>query len=518
MSEKKVIQNVVLYDGSGSKPFKADVLIAGEIIAKIGLPRTIHNYPIVDGTGLALAPGFIDTHSHSDLEAIRQPKLLHVISQGITTEVVGQDGSSVAPVTDLNVYDLAINMAPLAGVIDQPYWWRGVAEYKQAIAKANPATRIETLIGHGSVRMAVMGNGDRVPSTEELHAMTDLVAQGLAEGARGVSFGLIYPPGSYADTAELIEIARVVQQYDGVIMVHMRNEQDRIHESIDEMAQLLKATGVRLHISHLKALGYRNWGQAKNILERIDKLREAGYELTFDQYPYAATCTGLKVVVPMWAYAGGEVEFQKRLNDIDQYSKILGATASQIEARGGAEKIMIATVTHKEYAWMAGQSLAFIAEQLRMTAEQAALHILQYDGPAVVAIYFSISEDDLQTILQHPLHGICTDGIIGTNPHPRAYGAFPRVLGYYCRQLQLISLEEAIRRMTFEPARRLRLWDRGLIREGMSADLVLFNSETIKDCNSYFSPKEYSQGIEKVWVKGVLKYQRTEREINEFTS
>lgn len=504
--DKTLFKGVKIYDGSGSKPFYSDLLIEGDKIKCISRDITLDDCEVIDGLGLALSPGFIDTHSHSDLEVFRNKDMQHIIRQGITTELVGQDGSSVAPVYDEIVDELADNMAPLAGLVHKPYWWRSYGEYLEEVKKANPATRVEGLIGHGTVRMCIMGNDNRKPTEKELEEMKSLVAKSMEEGAKGLSLGLIYPPGSYGDTEELIEICKVVAKYDGIMMVHMRNEQDRLLESIDEMARVARESRVRLHISHLKALGYRNWGKIEKALEKLQELRGEGLDVTFDQYPYTATCTGLKVIVPMWAYEGGEQGFQNRLKNNEEYKRVLEEVNVNIEARGGAEKILIATVATEENSWMSGKDLKYISEKMKLDPGVAALKILQVEGPSVVAIYFSISEEDVARVMKSPLQGICTDGIVGTHPHPRAYGSFPRVLGYYCRELGLMEMEEAIRKMTMEPARRLRLWDRGLIREGLSADLVLFDPETIGDNNSYLNPKVYPVGIKTVWVKGEVKF------------
>ncbi len=499
---RTLIRNVKVYDGLGSFPFISDILIEKERISKIALKIEEKADKEIDGTGLCLSPGFINTHSHSDLEVFRNKEMLHTLKQGITTEIVGQDGSSVAPLTDDIVDELADNMAPLAGVIDRPYWWRSYGEYLDEVKKHNKSVRIEGLIGHGTVRMCVMGNDNRKPTAEELEQMKKIVEKSMQEGARGISFGLIYPPGSYGEKEEIAEICKVVAKYDGIMMVHMRNEQDKLLESIDEMAYVARESGVRLHISHLKALGYRNWGKGKKALEKIQKLKDEGIDVTFDQYPYEATCTGLKVVVPTWAYEGGETGFQNRLDDEEEYKKILKEVADNVEARGGAEKIQIATVATEENKWMEGKNLAQISEKIKMNPEATALYILKHEGPSVVAIYFSISADDVAEIIANDLGCVCTDGIMGASPHPRLYGAFTQVIGYYCREKNILSLQEAIRKMTSEPARRLRLWDRGIVREGMLADLVLFDYEKVKNVNSYSEPKKYPEGILQVWVGG----------------
>lgn len=506
--QKYLIKNVLIYDGTGTKPFLSDLLIENSKIKKI--KKQIKNIAekTIDGREMVLSPGFINVHSHSDLIALIDNKMEHVIRQGITTEVAGQDGSSVAPVTDEIVKELEDNMAPLAGVIDREYWWRSMGEYLSEVKKANPPVKIESLIGHGTVRMCVMGNENRKPTPTELNKMKEIVRKSMDEGAIGLSLGLIYPPGSYADTEELIEICKIVAEYDGIMMVHMRNEQDKILESLDEMIRVAQESKVRVHISHLKALGPKNWGKVRDALEKIEELNKKGMEINFGQYPYEAACTGLKVVVPTWAYEGGEDAFQKRLRDEEVYQKILERVNHNIEARGGAEKILIATVRTEENTWMSGKDLEFISKKIELPPGEAALELLKNEGPSVLAVYFAISLDDVSYIMKSPLQTICTDGVMGTHPHPRTYGSFPRVLGKYVRELKIMSLEEAIRKMTLEPARRLRLWDRGIVREGMCADLVLFDPETISDKNTYLEPKIFPEGIYAVWVNGDLKFKQ----------
>ena len=481
---KTLIKNVLVYDGTGTQPFFSDVLIEDAKIVQIQRDIHLNSCEIVEGKEMALSPGFINVHSHSDLEVFRNKLMLHVIRQGITTELVGQDGSSVTPATDKIVTELADNLAPLAGVLDREYWWRSFGEYLNEVIKANPAVRIESLIGHGTIRMCAMRNENRKPKSFELQIMKELMAKSMEEGAKGLSLGLIYPPGSYADTEELIEICKVVAEYDGIVMVHMRNEQDKMLESLDEMIRVAKESKVRLHISHLKALGPANWGKVREVLNKIEEINKEGLEINFGQYPYDATCTGLKVIVPNWAYGGGEKAFQERLNDKDEYEKILAGVNNNIKKRSGADKILIASVRTKENSWMSGKDLDFIAKKIGLPPGKAALDILKKEGPSVVAVYFALSSDDVTYIMKSPLQVICTDGITGSHPHPRTYGSFPRVLGKYVRGLNIMRLEEAIRKMTMEPARRLKLWDRGIIREGMSADLVSFDHKTIIDKNS----------------------------------
>ena len=503
---KILIRNGTIIDGSGSIPFKGDLLLDhGHIAAMEHQLPLMENVKVLDATGLAVTPGFINTHSHMELEVLKNPKLPSVIQQGITTEVLGQDGSSVAPLHDGILSELTDNMAPLCGTWDRPYPWRSFAEYMSAVAAAHPSPRMESLVGHGTIRMNVMGSEQRVPSATELQKMQQLLEQCLEEGARGLSFGLIYPPGSYGNTDELTAMAKVVARYDGIIMVHMRNENNRLLESVDEMLKVMQDSGVRLQISHFKALGTPNWGKVQKAHEKLLDLREKGYDISFDQYPWTAACTGLKVCVPPWAYAGGEEGFQKRLNDTLERARIATETQEIVRMRGGGKCIMIASVATNEYAWMSGRYLDDIAEQLKMNETEAVLHILQHEGPAVVAIYFSISEEDVCCLMTSPLHCVCTDGIVGAHPHPRTYASFPRFLGHYVREQKLMDLPTAIRKITLEPARRLRLWDRGLLRVGMAADVVVFDPLSIRDVNSYTEPTLRPVGIQHVIVRGDIQ-------------
>jgi len=499
---KTLIRGATVYDGTGTVPFRSDVLVEGTKISRMGMLKTEKDWLVVEGEGMALSPGFINTHSHMELELLKHPEARSVVEQGITTEILGQDGSSVAPVFDGNLQELMDNMAPLAGTLNGPYSWRSYKEYMDRIAEAKPAARFEGLVGHGTIRMCVMGSDNREPTREELEKMQELLAKSMEEGAKGLSFGLIYPPGSFGNTEELIAMAKIVAKYDGVIMVHMRNEKGLLLESMDEMLRVAQESGARLQISHLKALGKPNWGKVKDALKKIQSFNDMGYEVTFDQYPWTAACTGLKVCAPQWAFSGGEQMFQKRLADPGEYQRILKDTNEEIGVRGGGKAILIASVATEEYSWMAGHYMDEIAEKLGMEVGDAVLHILKHEGPAVIAIYFSISEEDVALVMQSPYHCVCTDGIMGEHPHPRTYSSFPRFLGHYVRDRKVMTLQEAIRHITSEPARRLRLWDRGIIREGMDADLVLFDPEKICDTNSYIEPAQAPAGIRQVWVLG----------------
>lgn len=508
MQTATIIRNSTIYDGTGDRPFTADVRIENAIIKEIG-PRLPNGDGAkeVDGAGKLLTPGFINVHSHSELLMFEDPALLSVIGQGITTEVLGQDGSSVMPVNDTIRLELEENMAPLCGCPPRPYWWDSYADYIQAVEAVDPACRFVGLIGYGTVRMNVLGSLSRSPKPEEMRAICDMITAQMKQGARGVSLGMIYPPCSYATKEELITMARAVAENDGLIMVHTRNEMGRLLESFEEMVDVMKASGVRLQISHLKSLGRVSWGKVRVILKRLEELQQEGYDINFDQYPWTAGSTGMKVIPPAWAYEGGEDAFAARLEDPVIYERILEETRAELAVRGNGESVQIASVSREDWQWMCGLRLNEVAEKLGLEESVAVLSLLKGSRSNIVCVYHAINEEDVVAVMQSPYHVVCTDNVVGTLPHPRAYSTYARFLGRYVRDKKVMPLETAIRHITYEPARRLRLWDRGLIRAGMSADLVLLDYDKIIDTNSYIDPCRQPDGICCVWVQGRLRYQ-----------
>lgn len=502
-----IIKNATIYDGTGDRPFIADVKIENGLIADIGMHLAANNAGCIDGTGKILSPGFINTHSHSELRVFEDPSLPSVVGQGITTEVLGQDGSSVTPVHDGIRTELEENMVSLCGRSPRPYWWNNYAEYMAAVEAVDPACRFVGLVGYGTVRMYVMGSVNRPPTNTEMDAICACIVREMDAGARGVSLGMIYPPCSYATKEELITMSKVVAEHDGIIMVHTRNEMARLVESFEEMVDVMRGSGVRLQISHLKSLGKVSWGKVQILLERMEELQKEGYDINFDQYPWTAASTGLKIVAPAWAYEGGEDAFAARLEDPATYQKILAATQTELTARGHGESVQIASAGRDDWQWMCGLRLDAVAKKLEMDEAVAILWLLKEGRSNIICVYHVICEDDVQTVMKHPYHTVCTDSVVGVQPHPRAYSSYARFLGRYVRDIGVMPLETAIRRITSEPARRLRLWDRGLIRIGMSADLVLFDYSKIIDTNSYTTPCLVPDGICKVWVQGRLRYE-----------
>lgn len=508
MAQKSIIiRNATIYDGTGDRPFAADVMIKDGLIAEIGLHLHAQDALQVDGTGKVLSPGFINTHSHSEMRVFEDPSLPSVVGQGITTEVLGQDGSSVTPVHDGIRMELEENMAPLCGRPPRSYWWNDYGQYMAAVEAMDPACRFVGLAGYGTVRMHVMGSANRPPTPEEMDEICACIVREMKAGARGVSLGMIYPPCSYASKQELITMCTVVAGQDGLVMVHTRNEMAKLLESFEEMVEVMRESKVRLHISHLKSLGKVSWGKVRTILKRMEQLQAEGYDITFDQYPWTAGSTGMKVIAPAWAYEGGEDAFALRLGDPAIYSKILRETQAELEARGNGESVQIASVPREDWQWMCGLRLDAVAKKLGMGEAEAVLRLLKEGRSNIVCVYHAICEDDVRAVMQSPYHTVCTDSVVGVQPHPRAYSTYARFLGRYVRDAGIMPLARAIRNITYEPARRLRLWDRGLIRVGMAADLVLFDYARIIDTNSYTDPCRQPDGICKVWVQGRLRYE-----------
>lgn len=505
---KTLIKNAKIFDGTGNRPFYGDVLLGGNKIERVNYFIEADGCDVVDATGLVLAPGFINVHSHAELETFVHPEMEQIIGQGITTEIVGQDGLSVAPITDERLEKLTENMIPLCGILPRPYPWRTYADFVSMAEEQDAACHLVGLVGSGTIRLCIVGDEKRPATQEEREKMCALLDKCMKEGARGLSFGLIYPPSCYASIDEMVALCRVVAKNDGIVMVHIRNEMDKLIEAFEEMVTVMKSSGARMEISHLKALGPQNWGSVKTVLDRINQLQTEGYDIGFDQYPWSAGSTGMKVMIPGWAYSGGIDAFEKRLEDPETLKKIVEETTAILKMRGGSKNIQISTVPEggEEWQWMCGLRLNEVVERLKMDDVSAILYILKKTHSSTVCVYHSISEEDVCMVMKNPSHVVCTDGIVGTVPHPRAYSSFPRFLGHYVRDMKIMSLETAINHISGEPARRLRLWDRGLIREGLLADLVLLDYEKINDTNSYANPKVLPTGICKVWKSGALRY------------
>lgn len=506
-----LIKNGRIIDGTGNPWFKGDVAIKGGGIVRVGYSMEGEALRVIDATGLVVAPGFIDMHTHSDLRVFKHPEEDAKLMQGITTALIGQDGLSVAPIDDANKEPMMRRVSGLLGTYLDHWPWNSMDEYLSAIDKLHPATNSMVLVPHGAVRSTVVGWENRPATPGELEKMKAILARALEEGGCGFSTGLIYPPGMYADRVEMVELCRVTAGYGGFFVVHMRNEGDYVMDSIREVAGICLEAGCPLHISHLKVAGRKNWGRAGEVLELLEDARMKGLEVTFDQYPYIAGSTMFDAVIPPRFHTGGTAKMLESLKDPAVRGEILQFQENIRPERWenwvescGWEGIVINAVKTDANRFAEGKSVAEIARETGKTPLDAACDLLLAEDNAVTMTVFYGCEEDVKEIMKSQYMTLCSDGIVGGKPHPRVYGTCARFLGKYVREENVLTLPRAIRRMTAFPAQRLRLQDRGIIREGMVADITVFDPGTVIDRGTYTDPNQYPAGISYVLVAGQL--------------
>lgn len=520
----------MVLDGTGAPAVPADVLVDGGWIAAV--VRRPDPFPgagappqaapagaetTVDAAGLVVAPGFIDTHSHSELAVFADPPPAEKALQGITLEIFGQDGLSVAPAPTPEAARLLAGLVlALDGDLGRPWPWRSAGEFLDALDARGLPVHAAYLIPHAALRVAAMGEASRRPPTRaELDTMRGLLADGLAAGACGWSTGLIYPPCAYADTDELVALATAAAVYGRPLVVHLRDEGARILEAIEEMKVVARHSGCPVHISHLKVAGRANWHLAAEVLWAIDGARNEGLRFTADCYPYTAGSTTLTAVLPPWMMEGGTGALLERLRDPAVRARVRMAMddpgtpgkAGPLgwENRGrttGWENIVIAGVATETNRGLEGRSVAAIAEARGVEPIEAVMDLLLEEGGAVTMLVFHGSEENVRRFLRHPVVNVCTDGIYGGRPHPRLYGAFPRVLARYVREAGVLTLPQAVHKMTGLPALTFGFGDRGRIAPGMRADLVCFDAGRVADRATYEDPKQPPDGIPWVMVDG----------------
>ena len=495
-----VFKHARVLDGTGAPWFKADVAVKDGFIAKIGKVEEEAG-KTVDASGKYVSPGFIDAHSHSDLPLVVNPTADSKVMQGVTLEVIGQCGSSAAP-RNMGLKKQDDETAREAGG-DVPQW-TDMASYLDVLESQGVSLNVVALVGHGAVRRQVMGTERREPTPEELESMKRLVAQSMEQGAFGFSTGLIYVPGTYSKTDEVIELAKVASGYGGVYFTHIRNESGRLLEALGEAIRIGTEADMPVQISHFKVMGQPNWGMVKQSIAMVEKAREDGLDITADQYPYIASSTGLGSSVPSSSWAGGRgVE---RFKDPVERQKILDA----FKARGNWDKIQIASLSNPDDQQFIGKTIEESGKMQGIPFEQAALGLLERNRGVVQIINFAMSEDDVRMVMVQPWIMAGSDGRAFNaatpkgQPHPRSYGTFVRILGRYVREYKLLKLEEAVRKMTSLPAMRLGLQDRGILKEGMRADLVMFDADTVVDNATFTAPHQYPSGIDYVLVNGQI--------------
>lgn len=471
-SRSVLIRNASLYDGTGAAPVVRDVSIDADRIAEIGSLTGSAELEI-DAEGLALSPGFIDVHTHDDFAAVLYPDMGFKVQGGVTTCVVGNCGMGAAPFRQAELMARAFHPnRELPG-------WEGYAGYLAQLDGQPPSVNIGVLVGHGTVRLAVMGGAARAPSADELATMKSLLGEGIEAGALGLSTGLIYEPSRHADTDEIVELARELQGSGGLYTTHMRNEGVKLLESVDEAIEIGERAGVPVQISHHKASGRESWGLVGESLARIAAAQARGVDVHADQYPYTAGSTVLAAIVGNRGFEGGK------------------GGVGKLEA---ADVVIASTASHSDWH---GRSIADFVSEWEIDAAAAAVRVLEAE-PLATIIMHTMSEDDVKTVMRHPSTMIGSDGIpsLDGNPHPRLYGSFARVLGHYARDLSVFPLEEAVYRMTGFAARKFGLAGRGVVEEGAFADLVLFDPATIIDRGTYEAPHATPAGIHHVFVNG----------------
>ncbi len=511
-----LIRHAAIVDGTGNPWFTGDVAVAGDTIIDMGqLSGTAGNYKrVIDADGLTLSPGFIDMHSHSDLVQMENPLAPAKIRQGITTELLGQDGLGVAPMRPEIARDYSRYLTGLLGNPAVEWSWRSFGEYLGAMDAAKTATNLAVLVSHGPLRLLAVGMEERPATDNELATMCVLATEALAQGAFGFSTGLIYPPCVFADRKELVALARVTAPAGGIFVAHIRNERDLLEEAVREIFSISRETGVAPHISHLKVMGKENWGTASRQLSLFEEARSQGLEAGFDQYPYPAGSTMLSILIPAHAHAGGPEELLARLRDRETRRVLAGQMESglpgweNIATAAGWEGILVTGIPDGPNKRWEGKSLAELAGVRGCTPQEVVFDLLIEERLQVSMVNFSMHEGDVATIMGHPLGMLGTDGLLGGKPHPRAYGSTARILQKFVREEQVIRLEQAIARMTSRPAARLGLFDRGVLRPGLKADMVLFDARKVEDLATYTDPCRHPAGFEYVWVNGVAALEK----------
>jgi N-acyl-D-amino-acid deacylase len=508
MAFDRVLKGGLVVDGTGARGVPADVAIAGDRIAAVGPGLT--GGETIDCTGHVVCPGFIDTHSHSDVKVLAEPALPMKIRQGITLEVFGQDGISVAPVRERDRAAWKQKLSGLLGDFGVDWSWTSTREYLDRVQSARPAPDFAYLVPHGAIRQVTMGGDDRVPASDELARMQALLGDGLAEGACGLSTGLIYPPCCYAPTDELIALGLVLAQARKPLVVHMRSESDRILEAISEMLVVARDSGCAVQISHLKIAGRDNWGRADEMVALIEGARAEGLAITADQYPYVAGSTLLGAILPPWAHDGGTDATLERLRDRATRERMRAQMADRAPSEwdnfwkwSGPEGIVIADVPSGRHADRLGHSLAEAAAGWEKDPFEAAFDLLLEERMGVAMVSFSQDEAVVRRFLSMPWVNACTDGLLGGRPHPRAYGTYPRILGRYVRDEGVLPLEEAVRKLTSQAADAFGFSGHGRLREGWRANVVVFDPATVADRATFEEPVQYPVGIRDVLVGGV---------------
>lgn len=512
-----IIKNGQIIDGTGNPWVSGDIALRGDRIAKIGKLEGATAKRVIDAGGLVVSPGFVDMLGQSEIALLIDNRSLSKLSQGITTEITGE-GASVAPQDALTLSELQPGLDRYHLKVD----WTTLDEYFARLEKTRTPLNLGTYVGAAQVREAVLGDVDRPPNAEELERMKSLVAEAMRQGAFGLSTALIYPPGHYAKTEELIELAKVAAQYGGIYATHMRSEGQSETAAVEEALRIGREAHLPVEIFHLKVIGKPRWGSMPKLVGMIQAARDSGQDVSADMYPYVAGGTALASSLPPWVADGGVPKLLERLKDPAVRSRIKHELASEHAqwenlylGSGGASGILLSGIENPSFQQYNGKTLAQLADAQGKDPLDALMDLVLADKAQTGAIYFIASEDDLRFGLKQPWTSIGLDGselsldgpLYDPHEHPRAFGSMPRLLGHYVREEHLLPLEQAVRKITSLPAQRERLQDRGLLKQGFFADITVFDPTTILDKATYASPTQLSTGVKYVFVNGQLEYE-----------
>ncbi len=508
-----VIRNGVIYDGRGGPPFSGDVAIDGDTIAAVGALPNARGGTEIDATGLAIAPGFINMLSWANVSLIEDGRSQSDIRQGVTLEVLGE-GWSMGPLNE----EMKKEAVERQGDIRYDVAWTTLGQYLEHLVERGVSPNVASFVGAMTIRIHVLGYQDRPPTPDELDQMCGLVRQAMEEGAMGVSSALIYAPGCYAGTEELIALARVAAEYDGLYISHIRNEGNRLLEAVDELIDVARRAETATEIYHLKASGRSNWDKLHDLIAKIEASRAEGLRITADMYTYPASSTGLDATMPPWVQEGGHRAWIERLKDPSIRERVrhemltsTGEWDSTYLAAGSAENILLVGFKNDALKPLIGKTLAEVAAMRGKSPEETAMDLVIEDDSDVSCVFFTMSEENVRKQITLPWVSFGSDGaslasegvFLKSNTHPRAYGNFARLLGRYVREEKVIPLEEAIRRLTSLPAGNLKLHRRGALIARHFADVVVFDPGTVQDHATFADPHQYSTGVIHVFVNGI---------------
>ncbi|MFC1725679.1 amidohydrolase family protein [candidate division KSB1 bacterium] len=510
-----LIKGGFVVDGSGNPGKKSDIGVKGNRIRYIGPECKLSSDRIIKADNLTVAPGFIDVHTHTDIELLVVPSGGSKLMQGVTTEIGGNCGSSIAPRSYEEDDDYRKNIKNRYGFEAD---WTNFSQFFNKLKKNKIGINFCTFLGLGTIRSEVIGNEDRPPTASEMEKMKNMTKTAMEEGVFGISTGLEYVPSSFATEDEIAELAKVAAGYNGVYATHIRNEDDTLEEAVTEALNVAKKANISLQISHLKACREKNWYKVEKILKQIHSEKEKGVNVDFDRYPYTAYSTGLANLFPIWSREGGTRKFIERLNDGSLTEKIKETVLYKVENTGSWNSFMITSVKEEKNKRYQGKTIKEISEKFDFDPYEFTRNLIIEEHNRVGIVGFAMSEENTRAVLSDPLCIIGSDGaVLSTsgplskgNPHPRNYGTFPRAIGKYARKDKIFSLEEVIRKITSAPARKFNIINRGMLTEGFYADIVIFDYNKIIDKADYSNPHQYPEGINFVVVNGKIVAEKNE--------